>query len=344
MNARVPRAVGFVRQDVIVHSLGDRAGRSVLGALDNLVRGGEFGFGFGDSLRKSIRFLSDVSEVALVLPRVVRRVREEDEEGVESGGAHGGRPRGVGLEHGHLPLDAQSLNLGEGRPVRDGDWRIANVLVDPLAVTDDDLGALQELALLGLGVEGCLVDEPVVHAVDLLGSGSRVVVASGKPNESGNSLSKASKTSFLDPSGPEMTRGLGGGTTSLGWILAIAVLRSPYASSGASSRETTTSVKSPSASHPVICREILSRRSAISSFCSSVSSGGSSGSLTSSSSPPSASPSAAAASSPSSGGGGVSLILRILASSPSTLEGVTRQNAPAGTPRAVASRPGRPRR
>ena len=171
LEPRVPRAVGFVRQDVIVHSLGDRAGRSVLGALDNLVRGGEFGFGFGDSLRKSIRFLSDVSEVALVLPRVVRRVREEDEEGVESGGAHGGRPRGVGLEHGHLPLDAQSLNLGEGRPVRDGDWRIANVLVDPLAVTDDDLGALQELALLGLGVEGCLVDEPVVHAVNLPGLG-----------------------------------------------------------------------------------------------------------------------------------------------------------------------------
>ena len=91
-----------------------------------------------------------------------------------------------------------------------------------------------------------------------------------------------------------------------------------------------TSVKSPSTSHPVICREILSRRSAISSFCSSVSSGGSSGSLTSSSSPPSASPSATAASSPSGGGGGVSLILRILASSPSTLEGVTRQNAPRG--------------
>ena len=169
LEPRVPRAVRLVLEHAVVHALGDGVRRSVLGALDHFIRRFELGLRFEGSIAESLRRLAGVREIALVLTSVVRRVREEHEEGVETRGAHRGGARGVRLQHRHLTRHAQLLNLGERRPVHHRDRRVADVFVDPLAVPNDDLGALQELAVLSLGLERLFVHEPVVNAVDLAG-------------------------------------------------------------------------------------------------------------------------------------------------------------------------------
>ena len=95
-------------------------------------------------------------------------VREKDVHGVESRGAHRRRARRVRLEHGHLPLLRQAFHLAGGGAVHHLDRGVLLELVVPLAVPDDDLGALQKSTLLRHRGERLVVHEGVMDAVEFV--------------------------------------------------------------------------------------------------------------------------------------------------------------------------------